>query len=558
MLRSWHNFLFVAFDPSGLVTVDKPPLALWVQAASAKLFGFTPLSLLLPEAIAGALAVGALYLVLQPRLGTGAAFGGALAMAVFPSFVAVSRENGVDTVLILLLVLACAAALRACDTGRSARSSSAACSSGSPSTPRRSPPISSCQASPPAISSARPAPFAAASCRSGWPAWHARRVLRLDRPRRTRPPPPSARTWAAPPTTPSSGSRSPTTASAASRGRSAGPTAPPPAPAPRALRAPARRQRSGQARGYAVEPAVHVARGPRDAQTDRHRRTGTLRHPLRRAAQRPAPVRRGPRRSGWLAAAVRALRRARARVATDRRRVASAARTSRPPRRAARAGGLTSTVRAWRASSCSAAGFSSRLSCSASPRASFTPTTSPRSRPQPAPWPALAPSRSHSSPAGAGVRSAWRSPPCAIVTTVLAQAVLLHRERYMQWFVPVLVIGAGVGLGAYALLTLRRQASDGPVPPLARRSPIDSPPQRCSPSWPSCSSRPPPTPPPPGSCPPTARSPPPGHATSPATARMGSTPKTSPWTPRCPRTSPRTAPARAGRCSPSPPTPPRP
>ncbi|HEX5852373.1 MAG TPA: hypothetical protein VFY36_04715, partial [Solirubrobacteraceae bacterium] len=40
MLRSWHNFLFVSFDPSGLITIDKPPLALWVQAASAELFGF--------------------------------------------------------------------------------------------------------------------------------------------------------------------------------------------------------------------------------------------------------------------------------------------------------------------------------------------------------------------------------------------------------------------------------------------------------------------------------------------------------------------------------------
>jgi 4-amino-4-deoxy-L-arabinose transferase-like glycosyltransferase len=118
MLRSLHNFVFVSFDPGGLVTVDKPPLALWVQAASAKLFGFSPLSLLLPEALLGALAVGLLYLMLESRIGTPAALAGALAMAVFPSFVAVSRENGVDTVLILLLVLACGAALRACDSGR--------------------------------------------------------------------------------------------------------------------------------------------------------------------------------------------------------------------------------------------------------------------------------------------------------------------------------------------------------------------------------------------------------------------------------------------------------
>jgi len=118
MLRSLHNFLFVSFDPGGLVSVDKPPVGLWVQAISAKLFGFSPLSLLLPEAIAGVLAVALLYLLLARRLGAIAAFAGALTLAVFPSFVAVSRENGVDPVLILLLVLACGAGLRASETGR--------------------------------------------------------------------------------------------------------------------------------------------------------------------------------------------------------------------------------------------------------------------------------------------------------------------------------------------------------------------------------------------------------------------------------------------------------
>jgi 4-amino-4-deoxy-L-arabinose transferase-like glycosyltransferase len=118
MLRSWHNFVFVSFDPGGLVTVDKPPLALWVQALSAKIFGFSPLSLLLPEAIIGVLTVAALYWVLARRFGVWAGVAGALTLAVFPSFVAVSRENGVDPLLILLLVLACGAALRACETGR--------------------------------------------------------------------------------------------------------------------------------------------------------------------------------------------------------------------------------------------------------------------------------------------------------------------------------------------------------------------------------------------------------------------------------------------------------
>src|SRR2546423_10433870 len=60
MLTSWHNFFFVSFD-AGFVTVDKPPLGLWIQAASAELFGFHGWSLLLPQALAGILSVALLY-----------------------------------------------------------------------------------------------------------------------------------------------------------------------------------------------------------------------------------------------------------------------------------------------------------------------------------------------------------------------------------------------------------------------------------------------------------------------------------------------------------------
>jgi len=118
MLRSLHNFFFVSFDPGGLIMVDKPPLGLWLQAASAKLFGFGPMALLLPEAIIGVVAVAVLYRMLAPRFGVPAALAGAVALAVFPSFVAVSRENGVDPLLVLLMTLACAAGLRAAESGR--------------------------------------------------------------------------------------------------------------------------------------------------------------------------------------------------------------------------------------------------------------------------------------------------------------------------------------------------------------------------------------------------------------------------------------------------------
>ena len=48
MLSSWHLFLWTSFDRGGLVSVDKPPLALWVEAASAKVFGFSGPAILVP------------------------------------------------------------------------------------------------------------------------------------------------------------------------------------------------------------------------------------------------------------------------------------------------------------------------------------------------------------------------------------------------------------------------------------------------------------------------------------------------------------------------------
>jgi len=60
------QLLFLSSDPAGLISIDSRRWA-WLQTASAKLFGFTPLSLLLPEAIAGVIAVAALYLIVQKR-----------------------------------------------------------------------------------------------------------------------------------------------------------------------------------------------------------------------------------------------------------------------------------------------------------------------------------------------------------------------------------------------------------------------------------------------------------------------------------------------------------
>jgi 4-amino-4-deoxy-L-arabinose transferase-like glycosyltransferase len=42
MSQSWHNFVYNAFDPAGFISVDKPPVALWIQVASVSSSAFTP------------------------------------------------------------------------------------------------------------------------------------------------------------------------------------------------------------------------------------------------------------------------------------------------------------------------------------------------------------------------------------------------------------------------------------------------------------------------------------------------------------------------------------
>ncbi|HLW03348.1 MAG TPA: glycosyltransferase family 39 protein [Ktedonobacterales bacterium] len=118
MLTSWHTFFFVSFDAGGFVSVDKPPIDLWAQAASAKLFGFSPFSLLLPQALAGVLSVALLYYLVQHTKGVLAGFLAALALALTPISVVANRANIVDSLLVLTVLAAAWAVSKASETGR--------------------------------------------------------------------------------------------------------------------------------------------------------------------------------------------------------------------------------------------------------------------------------------------------------------------------------------------------------------------------------------------------------------------------------------------------------
>lgn len=118
MLTSWHNFFFAAYEPGGSVTVDKPPLGFWLQAASAYLFGVNGFALALPQALAGTLSIPLLYALVKRQFGQGAGLIAALALAVLPVAVSTERNNTIDGLLVFVLLLAAWAFWRAARTGR--------------------------------------------------------------------------------------------------------------------------------------------------------------------------------------------------------------------------------------------------------------------------------------------------------------------------------------------------------------------------------------------------------------------------------------------------------
>jgi 4-amino-4-deoxy-L-arabinose transferase-like glycosyltransferase len=105
MLTSWHNFFFISFDAGGFVSLDKPPLGFWIQTASAKLFGFSGVSLLAPEVVAGVLSVALLYHLVARAHGAVAGLLAALLLAVTPISAIIDRNNTIDSLLIFTLLL---------------------------------------------------------------------------------------------------------------------------------------------------------------------------------------------------------------------------------------------------------------------------------------------------------------------------------------------------------------------------------------------------------------------------------------------------------------------
>ncbi len=118
MLKSWDNFFYVAAEPGGSVSIDKPPVGLWLQVISAYFLGVSGFSVLLPELLAGIISVILIYYLVRRSFGSVPGLIAGLALAITPVVVATDRNNTIDSSLILTLLLAAWAFIKATETGK--------------------------------------------------------------------------------------------------------------------------------------------------------------------------------------------------------------------------------------------------------------------------------------------------------------------------------------------------------------------------------------------------------------------------------------------------------
>lgn len=115
--QDWKAWLFGSLDAGNAITVDKPPASLWVMALSGRLFGFSPFTMLLPQALMGVASVAVLFAAVRRVSGPGAGLIAGAALAVTPVAALMFRYNNPDALLVLLLVIAAYLMVRAIQTG---------------------------------------------------------------------------------------------------------------------------------------------------------------------------------------------------------------------------------------------------------------------------------------------------------------------------------------------------------------------------------------------------------------------------------------------------------
>lgn len=133
-INGWANYFYSAAVQSGTqnlgsaffgssdwgnsITVDKPPLSLWVMEISTKMFGFTPIGILAPQAIMGVISTLLIYVIIRKNFSAIPALFAAAAFFTTPIVVLMSRYNNPDPLMLLLMLVSVHAVQHAIESNR--------------------------------------------------------------------------------------------------------------------------------------------------------------------------------------------------------------------------------------------------------------------------------------------------------------------------------------------------------------------------------------------------------------------------------------------------------
>lgn len=111
--QSWQALLFGSLDAGNVITVDKPPAAMWLPGLFARVFGFSSWTVLVPQALMGVASVWLLYAAVRRTSGTVAGLLAGAGLALTPVAALMFRYDQPDALLTLLLVAGAYCTVRA-------------------------------------------------------------------------------------------------------------------------------------------------------------------------------------------------------------------------------------------------------------------------------------------------------------------------------------------------------------------------------------------------------------------------------------------------------------
>ncbi len=115
---SWKAFFFGSSDAANSITVDKPPMSLWLMSLSVRIFGLNTWAMLVPQALLGVASVALLWATIRRQFGAASGLLAGFALAVTPVAALMFRFNNPDALLVLLMIAAVWASMRAVEDGR--------------------------------------------------------------------------------------------------------------------------------------------------------------------------------------------------------------------------------------------------------------------------------------------------------------------------------------------------------------------------------------------------------------------------------------------------------